>query len=845
MATTTTDSRTDTYTINDVVKDVQIIPYIRSKVVEFYATKMKPNTRVYAFFDGQAVSQFCRDIGFQLSSSNSSTASQLVSYGSPLITDSNGDLYGEFKIPDGRFFTGTREFVLSDDSTLSGDPDMETTRANAVYFAGGVSVDTQTVTLNVVTPTSTRPSTNDSNKSPETASAIPQPSQDCLKSQKKYHPNNYYAICLCVAMGGTAGTCGDPVAQGITLDEDKFVTGIDLYFKSVDNSSDRIFVQIRDMVNGYPGTTVLTNKTFLPSELKNYVSDDSSKAFKVVFDTPVYLQGATQYCFVVGGYSPNTKLWFAETGGTVVNMNGKIVEQQTTAEASFRSLNGNTWNAVQTEQIKFNLYTAVFDTSPMNLVFENDHSDDHWSLAADPFQTQTGQTRIRVFARDHGLTVGDKVSISLFDNVPFTVSITDYVPQVSQLMKTSTGSGYVSSVTPTATANVYTITLINVSGSLKSGQGYTCDSKVRSVRDTELVAALGSQKSSSYILNSCTGTVISDIYASSFPTGAIAGIPVGEFNSEFVSGSTGLSVIEVTNQDAFIINVQTPATSSGRTGGSGISMYNSNYKYDIFNVSGIYLPYLSSESWTLTGIGHGDTGDLFETSNYQYLPAAKITPASDVFLNQPMKMASAVNESIQLGASGKSVSVQASFTPADSTTSPMVNLDTFSITTISNRVESVTKADFSTIPVVSGDPIWYAEEDVSNGNGIYKYVTKTVNLETAANDIHVYLDVYKDLNSDFDIYFKVLNSSSSDSIESQPWIKANNVSKTRSSVDTTDFIEYNIVASEACTAYTSNTVSYTGWPNQPFVAFKVKIVGTSKNSSKPPLFQSLRVIAVT
>jgi hypothetical protein len=35
--TTTVDSRTDTYTINDVVKDVQIIPYIRSRTVEFYA----------------------------------------------------------------------------------------------------------------------------------------------------------------------------------------------------------------------------------------------------------------------------------------------------------------------------------------------------------------------------------------------------------------------------------------------------------------------------------------------------------------------------------------------------------------------------------------------------------------------------------------------------------------------------------------------------------------------------------------------------------------------------------------------------------------------------------------
>jgi hypothetical protein len=594
--TTTVDSRTDTYTINDVVKDVQIIPYIRSRTVEFYATKMKPNTKVYAFFDSQPVSEYCRDIGFQLTASNSSTTTQLVSYGSPLITDSNGDLYGEFRIPDGVFFTGTREFVLSDDPGLTGDPDEETTRANAVYFAGGISVDTQTVTLNVVTPSITVETTNNVNEAEAAAATVAQPSEECLKNQKKYHPNDYYAICLCVAMGGTAGTCGDPIGQGITLDADAFITSIDLFFKAVDSTSDRIFVQIRDMVNGYPGTNVLTTKSFLPSDIAPYVSEDSGTPFKVTFDVPVYVQGGTQYCFVVGGYSPNTRLWFAETGGSVVNMEGKIVERQTTSESSFRSVNGNTWNAVQTEQIKFTLYTAKFETGTMSLVFENDHALDEYPLAENPFQTETGKTRVRVFAKNHGLTVGDKVSISLFDDSAFTVTIADFVPQVSQLMKTTTGSGYVSEVTPTANANQYTIKLVDVSGSLKAAQGYTCDSKVRTVRDTALVEALGSQKDTSFTLNSCTGVIETDIYATKYPTGAISGIPVGEFNTEFVSGSTGLSVIEVTNSDAFVINVQTPATSSGRTGGVGINLYASNEKFDIFNVSGIYLPYLSSES---------------------------------------------------------------------------------------------------------------------------------------------------------------------------------------------------------------------------------------------------------
>lgn len=841
----TVESRTDKYNLDDVIKDVQIVPYIRTKNVEFYATKMKPNTRVYAFFDGQAVSEHCRDIGFQLSAGNAATATQLVEYGSPLITDANGELRGEFRIPGGRFFTGEKEFVLSDDPGLTGDDDEETTSAKAGYFAGGINVVKQQVTQNVTSPAAKPTQVNPIRTTPAVVTAPPTPDPACLKKQKKYHPTNYTQICQCIAGGGTARACGDPVAQAFIVDNDMFISSLELYFKQVDLFSDRIFVQIRDMENGYPGTTILGQKYFTPDQIQPFISEDSTKAFRVVFDNPIFTESQTEYCFVVGGYSPNTRLWVSRLGEEVTNIPGKIVERQTTSEVSFRSLNGSTWNAEQYEQIKYRLFKADFEPGEMNLVFENDPNNEAFVLPENPFQTQVGQSRVRVFLRDHGLTTGDRISLSLFDDAPFLVTMTDFVPQVGQTMHTTTGSGVITSMTSTATANQYAVTLKNVSGVFTAGQTYVCDAMQKNVRDWYLVSTIDTKKPESYTLNQCVGTVNTDSYSSNFPGGTIAGIPVSEFNTEHVSGSLGHSVIEVSSEDTFIINMATPATLTGRFGGSGIVCYNGSSKYDVFNVSGAYLSYRSSENWTLEGIGHGDTGDLFETSNYTEQSPLSFVPQEDKFLGQPYKIASPVNEQIRLGAGNRSIEVKASFDSTDPNSSPVVNMDTFNITTISNRVEWQTKADLTTVPNDVTAPVWYAEEEIVNGSGIYKYVTRPLNLENAANDLHIYVDAYKDLNADFDVYIKTLPVYASGSIEAQPWIKANALLKTRSSVDTSDMIEYKIVASEHCTPYTFETVSYPGWTEDPFTSFKIKLVGKARNSAKPPMFQSLRIIAVT
>lgn len=844
---TTVESRVDSYTVDDVVKDIQIVPFIRQRDVQFNATKMKPNTRVYAFFDGQDVSANCRDTGFQLSAANAATASQLVSFGSPLITDSNGELRGVFRIPGGRFFTGEKQFVLTDDPEMSGDPDLVSTSATAVYFAGGIDVTKQSVTTNVITPTFRTEQITETNTAVETETSVEVSREELpvpvVTTPPPVAPENECAgslnslVCRC-ARSPRSSICQDPVAQAFIIESDSFISSLDVFFRQVDLSSDRIFVEIRNMVNGYPGTTRLAQKFYTPDQIQPFVSEDSSVPFRVEFDAPVFVESNTQHCFVVGGASPNTRLWVARLGEEVTNMPGKIVEMPATGEVSFRSLNGTTWNAEQFEQIKYVLYKAKFEPGTMTIGFRNDHLDDSWLLPDNPFEFQTGQTRVRVYHPHHGLTVGDRVSISFFDSDPFRIQITDFVPQIGQTISTSTGRGVIDDIVATATAGQYLITVKNMSGVMTAGQAYTCAATQSEVRDAFVAQSMDSKKPTSFTLNQCYGQVLENNYTSRFASGDLAGVPLSEFNTEHTSGSLGMSVVEVDSNDTFIINVQTPAAVTGRYGGIGARLYNTNEKYDLFNVTGAYLPYRTSESWSLTGIGHGDVGTLFESSNYQMQNPIQFKTQEDRFLGQPYKVASANNEQIMLGTGESSIKVMGTFESSSEHSSPVVNLDTFSITTISNRIEWITQAELEQIP--NADGRFTPETSPFGGSETFKYVTKNVNLAQPANDIHIYVDVYKDLNADFDIYIKRMTPYDAGSIDDQPWIKADLLTKPRNSVDLTDFIEYHIVGSEHATDWLDGD----GNP-VPFSSFRVKIVGRSQNSAKPPLFSALRIIAVT
>ena len=219
--------RIDSQSTGDRVVNIEIVPWIRPGQVNFTVTGMKPNTRVYAFFDRVDVNAEVKPI---LTSANSTTlngaltktattvtvasttgfpttgtigvgaldtvdwqgvsfkameqmtytgktattftgvtrntgntftepqewvTSTVVSnetYGTELVSDSAGNLYGRFEIPNTetkRFRIGTRTFRLTDSSTNSMVPGSVETSVEANYTASGMIQTKQEVIFNV------------------------------------------------------------------------------------------------------------------------------------------------------------------------------------------------------------------------------------------------------------------------------------------------------------------------------------------------------------------------------------------------------------------------------------------------------------------------------------------------------------------------------------------------------------------------------------------------------------------------------------------------------------------------------------------------------------------------
>ena len=133
LVTTTTEQRqtrqgvtlsvtpeTQSERIGNSVVDTSLVPYMRERTVTFKATRLKPNTRLFPFFDGVLVEIYCRQLTSDVLDFTPDDSSLYEPYktnqwGESLISDADGVICGQFKIPAGRFRVGTKNFRLADD----------------------------------------------------------------------------------------------------------------------------------------------------------------------------------------------------------------------------------------------------------------------------------------------------------------------------------------------------------------------------------------------------------------------------------------------------------------------------------------------------------------------------------------------------------------------------------------------------------------------------------------------------------------------------------------------------------------------------------------------------------
>ena len=386
------------------VVETNFVPFMRSRKIFFEGTLMKPNTKVFAFFNNINVTGYCKSEAFQEWSDQSSDQSKLytgltshpgASSGS-LITDANGTVSGTFIIPRNeaiKFKTGVKEFKLSD--TITNDPETETTYCSSPFFAQGVIESVQNTITNTKVPKLVTTEVGDNQTLSET-------------------------------FVSSEVTWIDPLAQTILIEKKGglFATGVDLFFRTKATKTQvPVSISIRAVVNGIPTQRVVpgTEVTLNPGSVNVSATSAVSTAF--TFDHPVYLEQDAEYAIVIISACNEYEAWVAEMGGFDVTDLTFRITKQPHGGSFFTSQNASTWTPDQSKDLKFVLRRAKFKQGSGTAMVDGGNNTSQVTfcnediplvnLKADPFSTTSGSNVVRVTHTNHGMySGGSKVTIA-------------------------------------------------------------------------------------------------------------------------------------------------------------------------------------------------------------------------------------------------------------------------------------------------------------------------------------------------------------------------------------------------------------------------------------------------
>lgn len=375
-ATAITNVRTTTTTNVSVSDDREVnrsvIPYMRSREVSFSAKGLLPNGRVYAFFDNVNVSAYCR-------------LKRAGGYnGEPLITDADGEIEGIFSLPNNtsmKFRTGAKQFTLIDN--VENNRVLAISTADCEYVASGALV-TRTQSIVATRNINTQISVID----------IPPPPPPVIPDPIPVPPQPPRIVFR------------DPLAQSFLIDlkGGVFLTSVDLFFASKDDTVP-VTLEIRNMVNGYPGQTVVPGSVVTKKPRLVRVSADSSAPTTFEFESPVYLSDGQEYCFVVLSNCNTYNVYIATMGEKSVITNAYISKQPYVG-VMFKSQNSSTWTAEQTSDMKFAIKVARFNTNTVGLAAFTPYVDTLTRLSLNPLVAVSGSSIIKAVIPNHGLVNG-------------------------------------------------------------------------------------------------------------------------------------------------------------------------------------------------------------------------------------------------------------------------------------------------------------------------------------------------------------------------------------------------------------------------------------------------------
>ena len=776
------DSTTNSYNFGDFVTSVSVQPFVRPNVVLFSVQGLKPNTRVYPFFDDKPVSQYCVQAFSSDYNSHCTLALQSLGYiptSSALISDIHGNLFGYFLIPAGVFNTGNVIFKVVDVDDLVTGTDAITTSASATYVASNLSVVKATSELQTREPVVSTSTVSDSR------TIVTQNTSNALS-----------AVDLGV----------DPIGQTFFVNEPAggvdgvYITKLDLYFQKK-SATLGVEVQIREVENGSPTPKILPFASKVLSSNDVSTSNDASAATTVVFDSPVFVKNNQEYfiCVLPIASNPDYNIWIGEVGGTDITTNAPIWTNNSTG-VLFTSSTNRVWTPLQKEDLKVRIYAANFASGGV-ATFKNK------PLEYFDINSIRGTFNIneRVYMTGpviENATVNNSNTITVANSIVYNINesvfaINNGVPFISRI------TGRPSNTTITLANNV------PVSGSIAFG-------KLRGSSSAPLTAIV-SEIRNEYI--TATDTTATASVNFSNPTG-----------STLIIGETSGAFANCYSLGTRRYNAVVPRISSVAPVGTNITwnyrgVVQSNNAIDVNTISvvpnndneltdqpRVILSY-SDELTKLNANSSLRVTATFSSAN------SKITPIVD-----KVKLYSTVTENRIVP--GNQLRGQILFT-----TDSGISFSTGDVVTQGSNSALVVKANTSFVRVMNVNGAVLGTGTVSNGTAnvnvesvrsyseesgtVYspsRYVSKSVILaeKQDAEDLVVLVTAYRPVGTDIKVYCKLLSGQDSDSFDSKDWTlmsRSTSNSVTSSLTQPNDFVELQYQLPRATTLLTNQTIT--------------------------------------
>jgi len=583
------------------------------------------------------------------------TVGTIKSAGSSIYTDVNGKVQMLFTIPSTdlvRFRTGQRQFTLTDVST---NDVTYTSKGNGQYYAQGVLETKQATYM------STRNGILVQNQVSDTQT-ITQTTSRLVGSGSVYY---------------------DPLAQTFQIQSrgGAFLTSVDLFFATRDKRIP-VHIEIREVINGAPGKTILpfsqvtlnpeqvnisTNTVTLPD---GTIVPSYDTPTRFTFPSPVYVQDLGEYALVVASDSNSYKAWISNMGDQIPG-SSRMISEQPYAGVLFKSQNGSTWTANQDQDLKFTLNRAVFQTNTIGAVqFSNDVIN-KTVLDNNPFETNIGSAKLKVFHPNHGLIASSYAVLSDNDSR----NIYGYTP-TSGTISVNTGTTAV-----TGTGTVFRTDI----GTLTSGQGavlYTAETTPR------LIGVIASVTSGTPGDTAATLVVNSAVtYTGAFTIApSVNGIPVTEIYGQ-------KTVDRVIDNDSYVIITTTTGKKTGYSGGDTVTAIG-NIQYNAAQPQAQYQDFADTSTvfymQTTSGESINDTPNTQSPYTLDSLTnglANAVAINSNNYWSTPRLIASTSNQSL-MATPGKTLTLQAQISTTNDAVSPVIDSNRMGLIAISNTINS-------------------------------------------------------------------------------------------------------------------------------------------------------------